>query len=246
MQRKLILVFLSAGILAATLVRASGPPPTRSPRFRLPPAARAAAAAIIRRNCASPFLSLDCSRGAAPQARASSQPSNRHPRLRSLAWSGRRQRLVFQRVPLYGVHTVEDKTKFSFSANGSPSTSPTPLKSSKDKTDSQPPTSMRPSSCRIRIDAPSTLERLCGSGRKGKNRPGIANEPPSTTQNFLKVPHHLLRALDLQVWRKRAPRRSRRAHHSCTDLASTAGRVRTAGREKSYLEGDPRHLRAAA
>ena len=69
MQRKLILVFLSAGILAATLVRAQRPSANPVPAVPgLPPAARAAAAAIdpekIRAHVR--FLSLDLLEGRGP------------------------------------------------------------------------------------------------------------------------------------------------------------------------------------
>jgi Zn-dependent M28 family amino/carboxypeptidase len=259
MQRKLILVFLSAGILAATLVRAQRPSANPVPAVPgLPPAARAAAAAIdpekIRAHVR--FLSLDLLEGRGPGKRGGELAAEYIATQFALAGvePAGDNGSYFQRVPLYAVHTVEDKTKFSFvPANGQPiDLAYTTEIVSKDQT-GQPTADIDAPIvfAGYGIDAPEyRWNDYAGVDVKGKIVLVIANEPPSNDPKFFKGP-----ALTYYGrWTYKYEEAARRGAVGVliihrTDLASYGWEVvrNSQAVEKSYLEGDPTAtLRAAA
>jgi Zn-dependent M28 family amino/carboxypeptidase len=161
----------------------------------------------------------------------------------------------FQRVPLYAVHTVEDKAKFSFApANGG---QPVDLEYgtdivAKDQT-GQP---------NAEIDAPIVFagygirateyqwDDYAGVDLKGKVALVIVNEPPSEDESFFKG-----KALTYYGrWTYKYEEAARRGAVGVlivhrTDLASYGWDVvkNSQAIEKSYLQGDPdATLRAAA
>jgi Zn-dependent M28 family amino/carboxypeptidase len=160
----------------------------------------------------------------------------------------------FQRVPLYAVHTLEDKTSFSFvPASGSPMelTYGTEIVS-KDQT----------GQATADVDAPIVFvgygihapeyhwDDYAGVDLKGKVALVIVNEPPSDDANFFKG-----KALTYYGrWTYKYEEAARRGAAGVliihrTDLASYGWEVvrNSQAVEKSYLQGDPdATLRAAA
>jgi hypothetical protein len=126
MNHKWMPVALSAGVLAISQLHAQHAAANSVPAIQgLPLAARAAAESIdpekIRAHVR--FLALDLLEGRGPGTRGGELTAEYIATQFALAGlepagdSG----TYFQRVPLYAVHTVEDKTKFSFvPASGQP------------------------------------------------------------------------------------------------------------------------------
>ena len=160
----------------------------------------------------------------------------------------------FQKVPLYAVHTIEDKTQFSFvPANGAPiSLAYGSDIVAKDQT----------GQASADIDAPIVFvgygihapeynwDDYAGVDVKGKIALVIVNEPPSDDEKFFKG-----RALTYYGrWTYKYEEAARRVAVGVliihrTDLASYGWQVVRDSQiiEKSYLEGDPdATLRAAA
>src|SRR5580693_9584738 len=112
------MIFLATAILAVASVSRSQEPSSVPDVPGLGPAARAAAASIdpekIRAHVR--FLSLDLLEGRGPGTRGAELAAEYIATQFALAGvepsgdSG----TYFQRVPLYAVHTIEDKTKFAF------------------------------------------------------------------------------------------------------------------------------------
>jgi Zn-dependent M28 family amino/carboxypeptidase len=126
MRNSLVLAILSAFFLASPLTNAQQPAvPTVPATAGLPEVARAAAESIdpekIRAHVR--FLSLDLLEGRGPGTRGGELAAEyiaTQFALEGLQPAGDNG-TYFQRVPLFAVHTVEDKTKFSFvPANGAP------------------------------------------------------------------------------------------------------------------------------
>src|ERR1039457_4133414 len=119
MHRNQILVAFTACTLAIAAARAQKPAAIPVPETpRLPQAARTAAGSIdpekIRAHVR--FLSLDLLEGRGPGTRGGELAAEyiaTQFALAGVAPAGD-DGTYFQRVPLYAVHTVEDKTKFSF------------------------------------------------------------------------------------------------------------------------------------
>lgn len=224
----------------------------------LPTAARAAAASIdperIRAHVR--FLSLDLLEGRGPGTRGAELAAEyiaTQFALDGLEPAGD-DGSYFQKVPLFAVHTVEDKTKFAFVpasgqavdlAYGSEIVS-------KDETG-------QPSA---EIDAPIVFvgygihapeynwDDYAGVDLKGKIALVIANEPPSNDEKFFKG-----KALTYYGrWTYKYEEAARRGAVGVliihrTDLASYGWQVveNSQAIEKSYLSGDPANtLRAAA
>jgi hypothetical protein len=118
MHRKLVFAVVAAGIVAVPFVRAQQPAANPVPEIAgLPASARAAAASIdaekIRAHVR--FLSLDLLEGRGPGARGGELAAEyiaTQFALDGLEPAGDNG-TYFQHVPLYAVHTIEDKTKFS-------------------------------------------------------------------------------------------------------------------------------------
>jgi len=123
MPRTPIQLYVTAAVLAAAQIHAQ-PAPAAVPEVPgLPAAARAAAGSIdpemIRAHVR--FLSLDLLEGRGPGTRGAELAAEYIATEFALAGvePGGDNGSYFQRVPLYAVHTVEDKTKFAFEpANG--------------------------------------------------------------------------------------------------------------------------------
>ena len=225
----------------------------------LPPAARAAAASIdsekIRAHVR--FLSLDLLEGRGPGTRGDRLAAEyiaTQFALQGVEPAGDNHG-YFQRVPLYAVHTLEDKTSFSFVPAGSGQ--PIGLQYgadivAKDQT-GQPSAD---------IDAPIVFagygihapeyqwDDYAGIDMKGKVALVIVNEPPSDDENFFKG-----KALTYYGrWTYKYEEAARRGAIGVliihrTDLASYGWDVvrNSQAIEKSYLQGDPdATLRAAA
>ena len=118
MQYKQLLSIVAAGILATTAALAQNSAATVPDMPGLPRAARAAAASIdaekIRAHVR--FLSLDLLEGRGPGTRGGELAAEyiaTQFALDGLEPAGDNG-TYFQRVPLFAVHTIEDKTKFSF------------------------------------------------------------------------------------------------------------------------------------
>ena len=243
--------------LAVAFARAQQPAAPDVPG--LPAAARAAAASIdserIRAHVR--FLSLDLLEGRGPGTRGDQLAAEyiaTQFALDGLKPAGDNQ-TYFQRVPLFAVHTIEDKTKFSFvAANGG---QPVELQygtdiASKDQTG-------QPSA---EIDAPIVFagygihapeyqwDDYEGVDLKGKVALVIVNEPPSEDEKFFKG-----KAMTYYGrWTYKYEEAARRGAVGVliihrTDLASYGWEVvrNSQAIEKSYLQGDPdATLRAAA
>jgi hypothetical protein len=126
MRPFLVLAVVSAAVLAVPLANTQQPNAASVPAIAgLPQAARDAAASIdpekIRAHVR--FLSLDLMEGRGPGTRGdqlSAEYMATQFALAGLEPAGDNG-TYFQRVPLFAVHTVEDKTKFAFiPANGAP------------------------------------------------------------------------------------------------------------------------------
>jgi Zn-dependent M28 family amino/carboxypeptidase len=118
MHRKLVFAVVAAGIVAAAFVRAQQPAANPVPEIAgLPEGARAAAASIdpekIRAHVR--FLSLDLLEGRGPGVRGGELAAEyiaTQFALDGVEPAGDNG-TYFQHVPLYAVHTIEEKTKFS-------------------------------------------------------------------------------------------------------------------------------------
>ncbi len=225
----------------------------------LPPAARSAAASIdsekIRAHVR--FLSLDLLEGRGPGTRGDRLAAEyiaTQFALEGVEAAGENN-TYFQRVPLYAVHTVEDRTRFSFV----PSNGGQPIDLAyaidivaKDQTGQSS----------ADIDAPIVFagygihapeyqwDDYAGVDIKGKVALVIVNEPPSEDEKFFKG-----KALTYYGrWTYKYEEAARRGAVGVliihrTDLASYGWDVvrNSQAIEKSYLQGDPNaNLRAAA
>jgi Zn-dependent M28 family amino/carboxypeptidase len=255
---QIIRVLAAGSVLAATsvlMLAQSAPVPQVQ---GLPAAGRAAAESIsadrIREHVR--FLSLDLLEGRGPGTRGdqlAAQYIATQFALAGLKPAGDNG-TFFQSVPLYAVHTEEDKTKFAFvTASGAP----IQLAYSTDivaKDQTGQPTA--------EIDAPIVFvgygihapeynwDDYAGVDVKGKIALIIVNEPPSDDVKFFKG-----KALTYYGrWTYKYEEAARRCAAGVliihrTDLASYGWNVVRSSQaiEKSYLEGDPlATLRAAA
>jgi len=257
MQRRRSLPILVA--FATVAVLRAQPPSAHIPEIAsLPQAARAAAASIdpdkIRAHVR--FLSLDLLEGRGPGTRGGELAAEYIATQMALAGvePAGANGSYFQPVPLYAVHTVEDKTTFSFvPAAGSP----VDLSYGTDvvvKDQTGQPTAD--------IDAPIVFvgygirapeynwDDYAGVDVKGKVVLVIVNQPPSDDEKFFKG-----KALTYYGrWTYKYEEAARRGAVGVliihrTDLASYGWDVvrNSQAVEKSYLEGDPAAtLRSAA
>ena len=258
MHRKLVFAALAAAIVAVPSLRAQQPAATVPEVAGLPPAARAAAESIdsekIRAHVR--FLSLDLLEGRGPGKRGAELAAEyiaTQFALSGLEPAGDNG-TYFQRVPLVAVHTIEDKTKFSFvPAKGQPVDLAYGTEIvSKDQT----------GTATAELDAPIVFvgygihapeykwDDYAGVDLKGKIALIIVNEPPSNDESFFKG-----KALTYYGrWTYKYEEAARRGAVGVllihrTDLASYGWEVvrNSQAIEKSYLDGDPSAtLRAAA
>ena len=264
MRRTLAFSFIAAGILTATRLPAQGPAVAPVPQIAgLSAAARSAAASIdpekIRAHVR--FLSLDLLEGRGPGKRGAELAAEYIATQFALAGvePAGDNGTYFQRVPLYAVHTIEDKTKFSFAPASGPPVDLTYGTEIVSKDQTGQPTAD--------FDAPIVFvgygihapeyhwDDYAGPDGKdvdlhGKIALVIVNEPPSNDPNFFKG-----RALTYYGrWTYKYEEAARRGAVGVliihrTDLASYGWEVvrNSQSVEKSYLEGDPNAtLRAAA
>jgi Zn-dependent M28 family amino/carboxypeptidase len=264
MHRKLNLVVVAVCILAASQVRSQQLGDRPVPEVPgLPQAARAAAAAIdsekIRAHVR--FLSLDLLEGRGPGTRGAELAAEYIATQFALAGvePAGDKGTFFQKVPLFAVHTIEDKTKFAFvPASGQPVDLAYGTEIvAKDQT----------GEAMAEIDAPIVFvgygihapeyhwDDYAGPGGKeidlkGKIALVIVNEPPSDDEKFFKG-----KALTYYGrWTYKYEEAARRGALGVlivhrTDLASYGWEVvrNSQAVEKSYLQGDPdATLRAAA
>ncbi len=261
MQLKRVVVLVAAALIAVYSTHAQQPKPPMAavPNVQgLPPAARAAAASIdpekIRAHVH--FLSLDLLEGRGPGTRGAELAAQYIATQFALAGvePAGDEGSYFQSVPLFAVHTDENKTKFAFvPASGSPVDLAYGAEIvSKDQT-GQPVEE---------IDAPIVFvgygihapeynwDDYAGVDIKGKIALVIVNEPPSSDEKFFKG-----KALTYYGrWTYKYEEASRRGalgvliiHRN--DLASYGWQVvrNSQATEKSYLEGDATNtLKAAA
>ena len=260
MRRNPAFVLLASVLIATPMVNPQQPAaaPGVPVIAGLPPAARAAAASIdperIRQHVR--FLSLDLLEGRGPGTRGSELAAEyiaTQFALEGLQPAGD-SGTYFQKVPFYAVHTIDDKTNFSFVTS---SGAPIDLKYgteivAKDQT-GQPAAD---------FDAPIVFvgygsnapeynwNDYDGVDVKGKIALIIVNEPPSDDEKFFKG-----KALTYYGrWTYKYEEAARRGAVGVliihrTDLASYPWDVvyNSQAVEKSYLEGDPAAtLRAAA
>jgi len=269
MHRKLRSAFLFAVVLATTLVHAQQPANPVPAVAGLPLAARTAAASIdpekIRAHVR--FLSLDLLEGRGPGTRGGELAAEYIATQFALAGvePAGDDGTYFQRVPLYAVHTIEDKTRFSFVPatgrtvviDGNPLLDAVNLVYgtdvvAKDQT-GQPTADIDAPIVFVGygIDAPEyNWNDYAGIDVKGKVILVIVNEPPSNDETFFKG-----KALTYYGrWTYKYEEAARRGAVGVlvihrTDLASYGWDVvrNSQAVEKSYLEGDPSAtLRAAA
>ena len=258
MHRKLVFAALAATAVAAPSLRAEGPSATVPEIAGLPQEARSAAASIdpekIRAHVR--FLSLDLLEGRGPGKRGGELAAEYIATQFALAGlePAGDNGTYFQRVPLVAVHTVEDKTRFSFvPAQGQPVDLPYGTEIvSKDQT----------GQATADLDAPIVFvgygihapeykwDDYAGVDLKGKIALIIVNEPPSDDESFFKG-----KALTYYGrWTYKYEEAARRGAVGVllihrTDLASYGWEVvrNSQAIEKSYLDGDPSAtLRAAA
>lgn len=253
-HRNLSLLFASATLASALFAQPSTVPAIPG----VPPQARAAAASIdpekIRAHVR--FLSLDLLEGRGPGTRGdqlAAEYISTQFALNGLQPAGE-SGSYFQKVPLYAVHTIEDKTQFSLvPANGTP----LDLKYSTDVVAKD-----QTGQSAADIDAPIVFvgygitapeyhwDDYAGLDVKGKIALVIVNEPPSDREDFFKG-----KALTYYGrWTYKYEEAARRGavgvliiHRA--DLASYGWDVvrNSQAIEKSYLQGDPSAtLRAAA
>jgi len=258
-------MFLFAAVLiASTLVRAQQPGATPVPEIPgLPAAARAAAGSIDpeRMRAHVRFLSLDLLEGRGPGKRGAELAAEYIATQFALAGvePAGDNGTYFQSVPLVAVHTIEDKTKFSFVSSSGP---PRDLAYgteivSKDQT-GQPSADFDAPIVFVGygIHAPEynwdDYKGVDGKeiDLKGKVALVIVNEPPSDDEKFFKG-----KALTYYGrWTYKYEEAARRGAIGVliihrTDLASYGWEVvrNSQAVEKSYLQGDPSAtLRAAA
>ncbi|HEV2487619.1 MAG TPA: M28 family peptidase [Terracidiphilus sp.] len=259
MRPILVLAILSGAVLAVPLVNAQQAAAPMVPVIAgLPPAARDAAASIdpekIRAHVR--FLALDLMEGRGPGTRGdelSAEYMATQFALAGLEPAGDNG-TYFQRVPLFAVHTVEDKTKFALVP-----TSGAPVELaysseivSKDQTGQEAADFDAPIVfAGYGIDAPEyNWNDYAGVDVKGKIALIIVNEPPSDDEKFFKG-----KALTYYGrWTYKYEEAARRGAVGVliihrTDLASYPWEVvrNSQAIEKSYLQGDPSAtLRAAA
>jgi len=259
MHRNRILAIAAVGILAAVSVRAQQPAAHPVPAIPgLSPVARAAAASIdpekIRAHVR--FLSLDLLEGRGPGQRGAELAAEYIATQFALAGvePAGDNGTYFQRVPLVAVHTVEDKTKFSFvPASGQPVDLAYGTEIvTKDET-GQPTADLDAPIVFVGygIHAPEyNWDDYVGVDLKGKIALVIVNEPPSNDEKFFKG-----KALTYYGrWTYKYEEAARRGAVGVliihrTDLASYGWEVvrNSQAIEKSYLQGDPdATLRAAA
>jgi Zn-dependent M28 family amino/carboxypeptidase len=258
MHRKLVCATLAAAVVAVPSLRAVEPAATVPEIAGLPQAARSAAASIdpekIRAHVR--FLSLDLLEGRGPGKRGGEMAAEYIATQFALAGlePAGDNGTYFQRVPLVAVHTVEDKTKFSFvPAQGQPVDLAYGTEIvSKDQT----------GQATADLDAPIVFvgygihapeykwDDYAGVDLKGKIALIIVNEPPSNDESFFKG-----KALTYYGrWTYKYEEAARRGAVGVllihrTDLASYGWDVvrNSQAIEKSYLDGDPSAtLRAAA
>jgi Zn-dependent M28 family amino/carboxypeptidase len=264
MNRKFMPIALLAGVFFSSQIHAQQAVAGSVPAVKgLPPAAVAAAASIdpekIRAHVR--FLSLDLLEGRGPGTRGGELAAEyiaTQFALSGLEPAGDNG-TYFQRVPLYAVHTVEDKTKFSFvPSNGQPVDL---------AYGSEIVTKDETGQATAEIDAPIVFvgygidapeynwnDYAGADGKdidvKGKVVLVIVNEPPSDDEKFFKG-----KALTYYGrWTYKYEEAARRGAAGVlivhrTDLASYGWEVvrNSQAVEKSYLEGDPlATLRSAA
>src|SRR5579863_10313894 len=249
---------LIGGLLVLTPNHAQQPAATVPEVHGLPAAARAAAAAIdadkIRAHVR--FLSLDLLEGRGPGTRGAELASEyiaTQFALDGVEPAGENG-TYFQRVPLYAVHTIEDRTKFAFvPANGQPVDLNYGSEIvAKDQT-GQPAADLDAPIVFVGygIHAPEyNWDDYAGVDVRGKIALVIVNEPPSEDEKFFKG-----KALTYYGrWTYKYEEAARRGAAGVlivhrTDLASYGWEVvrNSQAIEKSYLQGDPdATLRAAA
>ena len=260
MRRNPAFVLLASVLIATPMVNPQQPAaaPGVPVIAGLPPAARAAAASIdperIRQHVR--FLSLDLLEGRGPGTRGSELAAEyiaTQFALEGLQPAGD-SGTYFQKVPFYAVHTIDDKTNFSFVTS---SGAPIDLKYgteivAKDQT-GQPAADFDAPIVFVGygINAPEyNWNDYDGVDVKGKIALIIVNEPPSDDEKFFKG-----KALTYYGrWTYKYEEAARRGAVGVliihrTDLASYPWDVvyNSQAVEKSYLEGDPAAtLRAAA
>ncbi len=259
MHRTRVFIMMAAVILAASLARAQQPAAQPVPEIPgLPSAARAAAASIDPEKMRAHvrFLSLDLLEGRGPGTRGAelaAQYIATQFALDGLQPAGDNG-TYFQQVPLYAVHTEEDKTSFSFvpaTGNKQSLAYGTQIVSIDETGQSS-----------ALIDAPIVFigygihapeynwDDYAGVDLKGKVALVIVNEPPSDDVKFFKG-----KALTYYGrWMYKYEEAARRGAVGVliihrTDLASYGWNVvrNSQAIEKSFLVGDPTAtLRAAA
>jgi Zn-dependent M28 family amino/carboxypeptidase len=259
MHSKLVLAVVAASIAAIPFVRAQQPTANPVPEVAgLPPAARAAAASInpekIRAHVR--FLSLDLLEGRGPGMRGGELAAEYIATQFALAGvePAGDNGTYFQRVPLYAVHTIEDKTKFSLvPTKGQPIDLAYGTEIvAKDQTGQETADFDAPIVfVGYGIHAPEyNWDDYAGVDLKGKIALMIVNEPPSNDPNFFKG-----KALTYYGrWTYKYEEAARRGAVGVllihrTDLAAYGWEVvrNSQAVEKSYLQNDPSaKLRAAA
>jgi len=251
MYRKLIIAFVAASIVAVPFVHAQQPAANSLPEIAgLPAGARAAAASIdsekIRAHVR--FLSLDLLEGRGPGARGGELAAEyiaTQFALDGVEPAGDNG-TYFQHVPLYAVHTIEEKTKFSLA----PATGQaidlaygTEIVS-KDQTGQATADIDAPIIfVGYGIDAPEyNWNDYAGVDVKGKIALMIVNQPPSEDVKFFKG-----KALTYYGrWTYKYEEAARRGAVGVllihrTDLAAYGWEVvrNSQSVEKSYLQNDP-------
>jgi len=259
MHRKLVFAVVAAGIVAATVVHAQQPAANLVPVIAgLPPAARAAAASIDPKKISAHvrFLSLDLLEGRGPGKRGAELAAEyiaTQFALDGLEPAGDNG-TFFQSVPLYAVHTIEDKTKFTLvPATGQPIDLAYGTEIvSKDQTGQETADFDAPIVfVGYGIHAPEyNWDDYAGVDLKGKIALMIVNQPPSDDVKFFKG-----KALTYYGrWTYKYEEAARRGAVGVllihrTDLAAYGWDVvrNSQAVEKSYLQYDPEaKLRAAA
>jgi Zn-dependent M28 family amino/carboxypeptidase len=260
MRRISAFVFLASAVVAMPLAQAQQPDASANiPVIAgLPPAASAAAASIdserIRQHVR--FLSLDLLEGRGPGTRGAELAAEyiaTQFALEGLQPAGDNG-TYFQKVPLYAVHTVDEKTRFSFvPKTGAPIDLAYGTEIvAKDQTGHSEANFDAPIVfVGYGINAPEyNWNDYAGVDLKGKIALIIVNEPPSDDEAFFK-------GKALTYYGRWTYKYEEAARHGAvgvliihrTDLASYPWDVvyNSQAVEKSYLEGDPSAtLRAAA
>src|SRR5580658_3061170 len=257
MNRKFMPIALLAGVFFSSQIHAQQAVAGSVPAVKgLPPAAVAAAASIdpekIRAHVK--FLSLDLLEGRGPGTRGGELAAEyiaTQFALDGLEPAGD-DGTYFQHVPLYAIHTIEDKTQTSFAVTNAkggngPGTIPLTYGSDivlKDQT-GQPSADIDAPIVFVGygIDAPEyKWNDYAGLDVKGKVLLVIVNEPPSTDDSFFKG-----KALTYYGrWTYKYEEAARKGAVGVliihrTDLASYPWDVvrNSQSVEKSYLQGDP-------